>query len=222
MKKAIIMILIIHALAAVAVAKEPVTYDPALPNVLIIGDSISIGYYHYVAPALAPVANVFRINPNAGNTEKGMLYLDQWLTYTMLDGTVIDKWSVIHFNFGLHDIRRGSREWVELPKYIENLEVMTKKMLLTGATLIFATSTFFTWCCEGRLNSDIVLYNEAAVSLMQYYSIGVNDLYSLSSCFPALLYIADCDVHPNRYGRKILADKVSLSIANALKIRGLK
>lgn len=36
------------------------TPDPALPNVLIVGDSISIGYTRAVRAALAGKANVFR------------------------------------------------------------------------------------------------------------------------------------------------------------------
>jgi hypothetical protein len=68
-----------------------------LPRVLLTGDSISIGYTEPVRAELANKANVHRIPENGASTLTGVKNLDQWL------GT--SKWDVIHFNFGLHDLR---------------------------------------------------------------------------------------------------------------------
>lgn len=75
----------------------------ALPNVLIIGDSISIGYTPFVKQLLAGRANVMRPvleNGKAENcqgTNNGVKNIKGWLGDT--------KWDVIHFNFGLHDLK---------------------------------------------------------------------------------------------------------------------
>src|SRR5690349_3471397 len=78
-------------------ALVPVKDDPALPRVLLIGDSISIGYTVPVRDALKGKANVHRPATNCGPTERGLANLEKWLG----DG----KWDVIHFNFGLHDLK---------------------------------------------------------------------------------------------------------------------
>src|SRR5438552_10306989 len=71
--------------------------DPALPRVLLIGDSISIGYTVPVRRLLKGQANVHRIPENGGPTSNGLKKIDSWLGDK--------KWDVIHFNWGLHDLR---------------------------------------------------------------------------------------------------------------------
>jgi len=70
---------------------------PGLPRVLLIGDSISIGYTVPVRDLLKGKANVHRIPVNGGPTLNGLKHLDAWL------GT--SRWDVIHFNWGLHDLK---------------------------------------------------------------------------------------------------------------------
>ena len=81
-------------------AKDPrlaaITDTPGLPRVLIIGDSISIGYTLPVRAQLRGRANVHRPKDNCGSTLVGLERLDAWLGN--------GKWDVIHFNFGLHDM----------------------------------------------------------------------------------------------------------------------
>ena len=77
-----------------------------LPNILILGDSISIGYTLEVRKNLLGKANVYRPVQNnkpinCGDTQKGINCLDQWLK---TQG--VNKWDVIHFNWGLHDLKR--------------------------------------------------------------------------------------------------------------------
>ena len=68
-----------------------------LPRILLIGDSISIGYTVPVRNKLKGKANVHRPRTNCGPTTKGVAEIDAWLG----DG----KWDVIHFNWGLHDLK---------------------------------------------------------------------------------------------------------------------
>ncbi len=65
--------------------------DPRLPRVLLIGDSISIGYTVPVRKLLAGKANVHRIPTNGGPTTRGLEQIDKWLGKK--------PWDVIHFNW---------------------------------------------------------------------------------------------------------------------------
>jgi hypothetical protein len=72
--------------------------DPNLPRILLIGDSISIGYTVPVRELLKGKVNVLRIPINGGPTTRGLEMLDSWVAG--------QKWDMIHFNWGLHDVKR--------------------------------------------------------------------------------------------------------------------
>jgi hypothetical protein len=85
-----------------------------LKNVLIIGDSVSIGYATLatknVVKLLAPIAQVQHgpwdvSDGGAGDTATGVACLDLWLMTQALQ-TV--KWDLITFNFGLHDMTNST------------------------------------------------------------------------------------------------------------------
>lgn len=73
----------------------PIVDDPKLPRVLIIGDSISMGYTLPVRALLKGRANVHRIPENGNSSTVGLRRLSEWLG----EG----EWDVIHLNWGLHD-----------------------------------------------------------------------------------------------------------------------
>ena len=80
------------------------TPDPDLPNVLILGDSISIGYTLEVRELLKGVANVYR--PASADGRKPINCSDTITGLKRLDGQLEGHdWSVIHFNWGLHDLK---------------------------------------------------------------------------------------------------------------------
>lgn len=78
--------------------------DEKLPNVLLLGDSISIGDTRAVRKLMQGRANVFRpmqsdgLQPeNCDDRTMGLKKLDRWIGDR--------NWSVIHFNWGLWDLR---------------------------------------------------------------------------------------------------------------------
>src|SRR4051812_27067010 len=73
---------------------------PGLPRILLIGDSISIGYTESVRTELKGKANVHRIPVNGATSAFGLKNLESWL------GTA--SWDIIHFNFGFHDLMIGA------------------------------------------------------------------------------------------------------------------
>src|SRR5207247_1734668 len=90
---------------------EPIKDDPKLPRVLLIGDSISMGYTQPVRELLKGKANVHRIGENGGPTTNGL----KNLTQSLGEG----KWDVIHFNWGLHDIKidKSGKHQVPIEEY---------------------------------------------------------------------------------------------------------
>jgi lysophospholipase L1-like esterase len=186
---------------------------PGLPRVLLIGDSISIGYTLPVREKLKGKANVHRIPVNGGATEIGLVNLKSWLG----DG----RWDVIHFNFGLHDAKyatettqRASRE-----QYAENLRALIAQMKPSGAKLIFATTTPVPKggvLSPTRKFDDIRARNEIAVGVMKENGVAIDDLYS------AVLPVQEKvgrpnDVHFAPEGYELLAQAVAASIEAALE-----
>ena len=199
--------------------KRPVEMDPNLPNVLIIGDSISIGYTGQVRTQLKGTANVIHNPGNAAGTTLGLEKLQEWLGDT--------EWDVIHFNWGLHDLKHVTEtgensnnpndpQQADLATYTANLEVLVQQLKATGSKLIFATTTPYPKGVKPcRLPEDAVKYNAAALNIMQANNIQVNDLYRLA--LPKLETLQRRrNVHFNTAGSKVLADQVAATIQNVV------
>ncbi len=105
---------------------RPVVDAPDLPRVLLIGDSISMGYTLPTRALLRGEANVHRIPTNGGPTTRGLAAMDRWLGN--------GKWDVIHFNWGIHDLRHmpdGKRR-VEPEDYEKNLRKLVARLKQTA------------------------------------------------------------------------------------------
>ena len=206
--------------AKVAVKAKAKAVNPAmleiedvagLPRVLLIGDSISIGYTLSVRKALEGKVNVHRIPTNGGPTKTGTANLAKWL------GT--GKWDVIHFNFGLHDLRHmedGKRQ-VEPTDYEANLRSLVADLKKTGAKLIFATTTPVP---EGKLTpqrtfGDVATYNDIALKVMKENSVAIDDLNAAVAPDIAKLQNPH-DVHYNAQGYEVLGQAVVKSLNAAL------
>jgi acyl-CoA thioesterase-1 len=190
-----------------------------LPNVLILGDSISIGYTPFVQEYLKGRANVFRPMlengkpENCAGTTKGVENIDRWLGSK--------KWDIIHFNFGLHDIKHVdpvTGENSQNPKhpqqanrkqYKKNLEIIAEKLKNTGAKLIFATTTPYPDEVEGPLRKPGMpqKYNRIAVKIMNKNGILINNLHAFMVPRMAELQLPN-NVHFTEEGSRELAKKV--------------
>ena len=103
-------------------AWEFVDANPDLPNVLIVGNSISIGYTPYVRENLKGIANLYRIPENGGETRKGVGKMKFWLSET--------EWDIIHFNFGFRSSRNKRSFAVSnrTSAFIKQLSICSKKV----------------------------------------------------------------------------------------------
>lgn len=186
--------------------------DAGLPRVLLIGDSISIGYTPRVRESLAGRADVQRVSGNASSSGFGLENLDRWLG----DG----KWAVIHFNFGIHDAKlppEGIRH-APVEVYAANLRRIVARLKATGATLIWATSTPIP--LGGNLSAkrrfgDINAYNAAALQVMREEGVAINDLNAAITPRAAEFW-KPRDLHFTAEGYALLADHVSRAIRAAL------
>jgi len=194
---------------------------PGLPRVLIVGDSISIGYTPRVRRLLDGVANVHRPKTNCRWSAFGDEHIEEWLGDT--------KWNVIHFNFGLWDWYGWRQENKATPEsYAMSLDSIVRKIRAkSDAKLIFAITT--PPCIAAERNAHIVVteerakaFNKAALAVMGRRQVGVNNLYDLIIKRRAELQLARNDVHYNDKGRDILAAQVASRIkqeATALPAR---
>lgn len=192
-------------------ALEPVQDVPGLPRMLLIGDSISMGYTMPVRAALAGSANVHRIPENGASTKTGVERIDGWLGDA--------KWDLITFNFGLHDLKvmEDGRRQVSLAEYENNLTLIAQRLKKTGAKVIFVLTTPVP---EGPVNpmrrpSDVAVYNGVARRVMESEGIGVVDLYTFA--LPRLKELQKpVNVHFTDEGYEALAGEVARAIRRSM------
>ncbi|MCA8972323.1 MAG: alpha/beta hydrolase fold domain-containing protein [Planctomycetes bacterium] len=203
--------------------------DTKLPRVLLIGDSISIGYTKAVRRLLAGRAIVEHNAGNAAHTRNGAEKLDAWLA---ANG---GNWDVIHFNFGLHDLAYrnfapGSNEGRGLNKatgkqthtldeYATNLAKIIARLEKTDAALIFATTTPVPEGEPGRVVADVPKYNAVATKLMRASGIAIDDLFTLMDGRLGEFATKPGNVHFTPAGSELLAAQVVKSIDRALAQR---
>jgi acyl-CoA thioesterase-1 len=184
---------------------------PGLPRVLLIGDSISIGYTLPLRALLRGEANVQRIPTNGGPTTNGLEHIEEWLGG--------EKWDVIHFNWGLHDLKimEGGVHQVPVGDYERNLQTLVARLKRTGARLIWASTTPVP---AGKLNplrrpDDVPIFNAAAARVMSGNGIPTGDLFAFAMPRLAEIQLKE-NVHYTPKGYEALAGAVAANIRKAL------
>ena len=213
-------------------AFDYVQNNPALANVLIYGDSISIGYTSYVRSMLKEQANVYRIHQNGSDSSKFISFMTEMET-TMRNPALQDhwnfKWDVIHFNVGMHDLKHTLNGVLDTngqlqtnpEEYKGNLRKIVEylQQIAPEARIIFATTTPVPENAEGRFSDDAVKYNQAAMEVFQEFpQVVINDLHSFTKPRQAEWWRKPGDVHYDKPGQREQAKEVSRVILETLKI----
>jgi len=192
--------------------------DPHLPRVLIMGDSISLGYSWEVRKLLAEKANVRHPALNCWSTEFGLEHINQWIG--------AKHWDVIYFNFGLHDLKYldDQRRYVtpdkgqqvtSIKQYQANLRSIVAILQSTRAKLTFATTTPVPSGANGRVQGDEIRYNSAALEVMQEMEVGIDDIWGAVN--PSLTALQQPhNVHFNAEGYRVLGVEAASRIARDL------
>lgn len=150
--------------------------DPALPRVLLVGDSICNGYRGVVARELKGKAAVDVWLTPAAENDPGLL---GDLEKVLKQG----PYAVVHFNIGLHGWPKGRIPEGQYEPLMRQY-VATLKKYAPGARLVWASTTPIT--AKGKPadldptdNPTIVGRNASAAKIMQEAGIAVDDLYGL-------------------------------------------
>ncbi len=173
------------ATATVLAAAEPdppKTNHAEIPRVVLIGDSIRIGYAPKVAEKLNGEAIVISPSSNGGDSENVLKHLDDWV--------IAEKPDLVHINCGLHDLKRsksnGSHQ-VEIERYRANLRTIVERIRKsTRASIIFASTTPIIderhakrKADFDRTEADVVRYNAAMIETLRNLDIPIDDLHAI-------------------------------------------
>ena len=93
-----------------------------LSLVVLIGDSIRMGYQDHVVSQLAGRAEVWSPEENGGDSRNVLAHLDQWV-FSRQPG-------LVHVNCGLHDLKRafGAESAVPLDEYEGNVRQILQRL----------------------------------------------------------------------------------------------
>ncbi len=185
-------------------------------KILIIGDSISLGYTPFVKKSMEDKAIVTHNKGNAQHSGYGLENIESWIQE--------DDYDIIQFNWGLWDLCyrhpdskvQGNRDKINgkltftLEEYGENLEkivaILKEK---SNAKLIFVTTSYVPKEEAGRFEKDAVKYNQVAKAIMKKYSIPVNDIYRKSKTIHKKYGKGNDDVHYQEEGYQALGEVIT-------------
>ena len=184
-------------------------------KIVLIGDSIRMGYQPYVKSAVSDSYSVWGPEQNGGTSVNVLNYLDEWVISRSPD--------VVHMNTGLHDIRRpnGLRQnTVNIDQYIANVKsIVTGILEGTDARLIWALTTPVdeekhnaTHRDMGdfqRHSDDVRSYNQAVSSMLEELNVEINDLYGVITKAGLETVMSLDGVHCNNDGYALLGKVVA-------------
>lgn len=210
---------LVWAVLALSPLARGVDESSKRPVVILVGDSIRLGYAPFVAEALKYVADVVSLPENGGDSANVLKNLDEWVLRR--------NPAVVHFNTGLHDletdVNTGTKQ-VALDAYRKNLaEIVRRLDRETGAALVFATTTPViderqpATKPNFRREADVVAYNRAANEVLETNPIvATDDLHALVAKLGPPSVMLDDGVHFTKDGYKALGDQVAAAVNNAL------
>lgn len=179
--------------------------DASLPNVLLVGDSITRGYFPAVSTQLKGVANVYLF---ATSTADDARLPAQLHDYFSMMGV---KFALVHFNNGMHGWGYSEAEYAAgLPAMVAALRggAPDAKLIWASTTPVLKDQP-----SPGATNARIDARNRSAAALMARDSIPVDDQHGL------MLRHADLhsgDVHFKPEGSAVQAAQAAEMIRTAL------
>jgi lysophospholipase L1-like esterase len=187
-------------------------------KVILIGDSIRMGYQEIVQQELANEADVWAPTENGGTSQNVLAHLDEWVLARDPD--------IVHLNCGLHDLRRAFGETtpsVPIAEYRANLEEIFRRILgHTSARLIWATTTPVNeeWhhARKGfdRFEADVTAYNRESQAIAARFGVTVDDLFQTVVQAGRDEYLQPDGVHFTQPGYVLLGQAVAAAIRAAL------
>jgi len=195
---------------------------PGLSRVVLVGDSIRIGYASRVAERLSGKAVVISTPENGGDSANVLSHLDEWV--------LRQKPDVVHLNCGLHDLKRFKTDrhhQVELARYAENLRRIVARIREgTDAALVFADTTPILderHARRGaefdRSEADVRRYNATASAIMGELGVPVHDLHWVVEQGGPETMLGPDGTHYTVAGSDRLAEAVADCVLRQLTVR---
>jgi hypothetical protein len=185
---------------------RPAHPDPSLPNVLLLGDSISRDYFPIVSDKLSNIANVYLM---ASSVSVGDERLElQIREFASMEGV---RFSVVHFNNGMHGWGYDEEHYkAAFPGFIR----VVRKLATRHGVLIWASTTpVKSDDGNGPTNRRIDARNAIAASMLQSASILSDDQHAL------MMQHQDRhsdSVHFDTHGAELEGDQAAALIKTAL------
>jgi hypothetical protein len=180
--------------------------DPKLPNVLLLGDSISRNYFPEVTKDLEGVANVYLM---ASSTCVG----DPRLPHQIAEFASLEhvRFRVVHFNNGMHGWDYSETEYkAAFPEFL----LAARSLVDKDGTLIWADTTpIRPDASNGASNPRIEARNAIALAFVKPAGILIDDQHGLMTQHGDL---HEDDVHFNPAGARIQGDQAASIIRSAL------
>ncbi|MCI0701811.1 MAG: GDSL-type esterase/lipase family protein, partial [Planctomycetia bacterium] len=203
------------------------------PQVLLMGDSIRLGYAPLVTKKLEGVADVFSFPNNGGDTNATLKQLDSWFKdgKTPLATPPSPKTLpplIIHFNCGLHDLKFGKKtqkHQVPIDDYEKNLREIVRKLKQRTPHVYFSTTTPIIDDRHAarkanfdRFDKDVKAYNERAMKVMLELGVPVNDLNRIVQDGDPAKMLGKDGTHYTPTGNERLAAAVTDCVRRKLKL----
>lgn len=180
--------------------------DAKLPNVLLLGDSISRNYFPTVSQSLSGIANVYLMASSAAVGDPRLPR--QIAEFAAMEGV---HFSIVHFNNGMHGWDYSEAQYKSaFPSFLHAI----RKLSEIHGVLIWATTTpVKTDVATGPTNLRIDLRNDIAISLVKADGIAIDDQHQLMMQHQDYY---DGSVHFNAEGTQLQGDQVTTAIKAAL------
>ena len=192
-------------------------------KILLIGDSIRMGYDKYVKEHLKDSCEVYFPAENCQFAQYVLRHLGDWKASLKLDETL----DLVHFNVGHWDTLEFYDDGCLTPidMYAFFLDKICKRIRrhYPNAKVVFATSTpvieerFLTPHISVRRNETVKKYNEVAKEIVVKHGFIINDLYPLLENAPKEYY-SDMTHLYTPEGTQVLADAVLKVICRELNM----
>jgi hypothetical protein len=177
---------------------RPSHVDPKLPNVLLVGDSITRNYFPEVQRQLANVANIYLFATSASVGDPRLArQLDEFASMENV------PFKVVHFNNGMHGWTYSEDEYKNaFPSLLHELHAIAP-----SASLIWATTTpVKAEKSPGPTNARIDARNGIALTFIAKSGMPVDDQHQLMTQHTDQY---QDDVHFNPAGASIQAKQVA-------------
>ena len=185
-----------------------------MKKIILVGDSIRMGYEPVVKKKLDGRCEVWGPVENGGTSDNVIKNLDGWCIGRRAD--------VIHVNCGLHDLKRAddfSKNTTPLDEYERNVRRILERLKKeTGARIIWAATTpvIDEWHLRvkkfARRQEDVLAYNAAAAAVAASLGVEIDDLHSVIWTAGPEKCLQPDGVHMNPTGNELLAAAVAARV----------